>query len=52
MICPHCNRTIQEQERYMMSRDPHAPIPSWGKYGVYVILFVIMIGVFSLTAHI
>lgn len=49
MICPHCNKTIAEQERYLMARDPDAEWPSWGRYGVYLILFVIMVGVFSLT---
>jgi hypothetical protein len=51
MICPHCNQTIREEERYLMSRDPHAEFPSWGKYGLYVLLFLILVGVFSLHAH-
>ena len=25
MICPHCNRTIEEQRRYLMSVDPELP---------------------------
>ena len=25
MICPHCGRTIREEERYLMSADPDAP---------------------------
>lgn len=25
MICPHCQRTIQEQQRYLMSADPDKP---------------------------
>lgn len=25
MICPHCQRTIQEQRRYLMSVDPDKP---------------------------
>ncbi len=25
MICPHCNRTIREEKRYLMSADPNKP---------------------------
>lgn len=25
MVCPHCNRTIREEERYSMSSDPDSP---------------------------
>lgn len=25
MICPHCNRTIREEQRYLMSLDPDRP---------------------------
>jgi hypothetical protein len=25
LICPHCNRTIPEQRRYLMSVDPGRP---------------------------
>jgi hypothetical protein len=25
MICPHCHRTISEQQRYLMSADPEKP---------------------------
>lgn len=25
MICPHCNRTIREEQRYLMSSDPDSP---------------------------
>ena len=25
MICPHCNRTIREEQRYLMSSDPDRP---------------------------
>jgi hypothetical protein len=51
MICPHCNRTIREEEQYLMSRDPNAAWPSWGKYGIYLLLFVLLVGAFSLHAH-
>jgi hypothetical protein len=51
MICPHCNNTIREEERYLMSRDPHAEWPSWGKYAMYVLLFLLLVGAFSLHAH-
>lgn len=52
MICPHCNNTIREEERYLMSRDPHAEIPGWGKYGLYLLLFVVLVGLFALHAHV
>ncbi len=51
MICPHCNRTIREEEQYLMSRDPNAAWPAWGKYGIYLLLFVILVGAFSLHAR-
>jgi hypothetical protein len=25
MICPHCNQTIREEQRYLMSSDPTKP---------------------------
>jgi hypothetical protein len=25
MICPHCHRSIREEQRYLMSRDPDNP---------------------------
>jgi hypothetical protein len=25
MICPHCHRTIREEQRYLMSVDPERP---------------------------
>ncbi len=25
MICPHCKRTIREEQRYLMSADPERP---------------------------
>jgi len=51
MICPHCNHTIREEERYLMSRDPEAEWPAWGKYALYVLLFLVMVGLFSLHVH-
>lgn len=27
-----------------MSRDPNAEVPAWGKYGGYLLLFVILVG--------
>lgn len=52
MICPHCNHTIREEERYLMSRDPDAQWPAWGKYGLYLLLFVFLVGVFALHASV
>ena len=35
-----------------MSRDPHGEWPSWGKYALYVLLFLLLVGAFSLLhAH-
>jgi hypothetical protein len=50
MICPHCNETIAEQDRYLMSRDPDAAWPAWGKYGVYLILFAVLVGLIHLAS--
>jgi hypothetical protein len=35
-----------------MSRDPNADWPSWGKYGIYVLLFVILVGAFAMHARV
>jgi hypothetical protein len=50
MICPHCNHTIAEQDRYLMSRDPEAAWPAWGKYGLYLILFAVLVGILHTIA--
>lgn len=38
MICPHCARTIREEERYLMSRDPDAEPPRWLVHAGWLIL--------------
>lgn len=44
MICPHCGRTIREQDRYLMSLDPEAEVPAWSKYAIYVLGFLVILG--------
>jgi hypothetical protein len=52
MICPHCNRTIREEQRYLMSVDPDAETPRWAKSAArYVILFLVLVAVFALLSH-
>ena len=52
MLCPKCGHTIREEQRYLMSRDPDAEWPSWGKYGIYLLAVVILAGLLSIAhAH-
>jgi hypothetical protein len=52
MICPHCNRTIREEQRYLMSVDPDAEPPRWAQsVARYVILFLVLVAVFALLSH-
>jgi hypothetical protein len=53
MICPHCNKTIREEQRYLMSVDPDAETPQWVKsVGRYVVLFLVLVAVFALLSHV
>lgn len=52
MICPHCAKTIREEERYLMSVDPDAEPPTWVKpLARYVLLFFVLVAVFALISH-
>lgn len=52
MICPHCNQTIREEQRYLMSVDPEAETPPWAKsFARYVVLFLVLVVVFALLSH-
>jgi hypothetical protein len=52
MICPHCNKTIREEERYLMSVDPNAETLPWVKsLARYVVLFLVLVAVFALLSH-
>jgi hypothetical protein len=52
MICPHCNQTIREEQRYLMSVDPDAETPTWVKsFARYVILFLVLVALFALLSH-
>ncbi|HEY2162018.1 MAG TPA: hypothetical protein VGH24_11985 [Solirubrobacteraceae bacterium] len=52
MICPHCSKTIREEQRYLMSVDPDAEPPQWVPSVVrYVILFLVLVAAFALISH-
>jgi hypothetical protein len=52
MICPHCSKTIREEERYLMSVDPGAEPPAWAAKGArLLILFLVLVAVFWLMSH-
>jgi hypothetical protein len=52
MICPHCARTIREEQRYLMSVDPGAEPPQWAQSAArWVILFLVMFAIFALVSH-
>jgi hypothetical protein len=41
MICPHCQRTIREEERYMMSRDPDGELsPGMRRFGTIGLILI------------
>ena len=57
MICPHCNRTIREEQRYLMSSDPNRPglfgsLSGEGGEGwrLFVTTALCVLGVLVLTA--
>jgi hypothetical protein len=56
MICPHCNRTIREEQRYLMSSNPDKPglIGSLRGEGgeawrVFITIAVCILGVLLIT---
>jgi hypothetical protein len=52
MICPHCSKTIREEERYLMSVDPGAEPPRWaGPAARLLILFLVAFATFALLSH-
>lgn len=52
MICPDCKRVINEEERYLMSRDRDAEPPSWWPYAAGFLLFLVMVGAFQIASRI
>ncbi len=51
MICPHCQRTIREEERYLMSHDAEAQWPRWAAPAMWVLLFLFVVATLSLFSH-
>jgi hypothetical protein len=52
MICPHCNQTIREEERYLMSRDADAQWPNWAVPAMWVMLFLFLVATLALFSHV
>ena len=52
MICPHCNQTIHEQDRYLMARDNNADWPGWARPAMWVILFLFVVATLALFSHV
>jgi hypothetical protein len=52
MICPHCNCTIREEQRYLMSRDNSAESPQWARPAMLLILFLCVIATLTLFSHV
>jgi len=52
MICPHCNRTIREEQRYLMARDDSAEWPRWAMPAMYVMLFLFVVATLALFSHV
>jgi hypothetical protein len=51
MICPHCNQTIREEQRYLMSHDADAEWPRWAQPALWVLLFLAVVATLSLFSH-
>lgn len=52
MICPHCNNTIREQDRYLMSSDGEARWPSWAAPAMWLLLFLAVVATLALFSHV
>ena len=52
MICPHCNHTIREEQKYLMARDADAPLPKWATPAMWVILFLFVVATLTLFSHV
>ncbi|HUE27273.1 MAG TPA: hypothetical protein VMP89_10910 [Solirubrobacteraceae bacterium] len=52
MICPHCNATIREEQRYLMARDDNAEMPHWGRPAMWVMLFLFLVATLALFSHV
>ena len=52
MNCSHCNETIREEQRYLMSHDADAKWPSWGGPALWVLLFLFVVATLSLFSHV
>jgi hypothetical protein len=53
MICPHCNKTIREEQRYLMSRtDPEAGWPRWAGPAMWLMLFLFLTATLALFSHV
>ncbi len=52
MICPHCHRTIREEQRYLMSRDADAPWPRWAAPAMWLLLFLAVVATLTLFSHV
>jgi hypothetical protein len=52
MICPHCNQTIREEQRYLMSRDVDADWPRWAAPAMWGILFLFLVATLALFSHV
>jgi hypothetical protein len=51
MICPHCNTTIREEQRYLMSSDGEAKWPTWAGPAMWVLLFLFVVATLALFSH-
>jgi hypothetical protein len=51
MICPHCNRTIRQEERYLMSTDAEAKWPKWAVPAMWLLLFLAVVATLTLFSH-
>ena len=53
MICPHCARTIREEQRYLMSRSPDGGLvwPGWAVRAAMTLLAGLLVVATIALAH-
>jgi hypothetical protein len=52
MICPHCQKTIREEQRYLMSRSEDGEHPRWATPALWVMLFFFVVATLTLFSHV
>jgi hypothetical protein len=52
MVCPHCGRTIGEQDRHLMSTSDGHEWPRWAAPALWTLLFMFTVATLTLFSHV